>query len=1125
MLRLIMGRAGRGKTARIFNEIKAKLMGNPTEKGNIFIVPEQYSHAAERELCKICGDSVSLYAEVLSFTRLADRVFSEIGGLADQTLDGAGRILAMDMAVKTVEQKLKVYRRVAHRPEFWEKLLDCVDEIKSCAISPEQLDETADKIPGVLGRKLSDLALITSAYDAITGKTDPRDKLTKLADVLREREILRGCNFYIDGFTDFTAQELCVIKAILCLASSVTVALTCEGLTGEDEIFECSRRTAVQLKRIAGQLGIEVKEEYCEEYAERRPNELSFLEKQLFAPGFEVFEGDQDRVEVIKATQTSEECEVAAAKVRQLIKEHGYRYSDIAVTARGFSSYETMAERIFGRYGVPAYIGKKSDILQKPVLMLLTSALETVTGGWRYEPVMSYIKTGLTGLTPRQCDKLENYVYMWNIRGALWERNEDWSFSPGGYGAVGDITDDLAEINRIRRMISAPLIRLRQTGKRAENVRGQVMALYDFLEEIALPERLKRKAEDFEKSGDRQLSGEYMQLWSVIIQAMEQCVHIEGDMPMSQKEFAEIFKLTLSQYGVSAIPMSLDRVGMGEMDRMRRRDVKCLIILGAHDESLPAAGSPSGILSDVERETLIGLGLSLSNTASDRLERELGLIYNALTMATDRVIVIWPTVGADGKEKRPSYVTLRLMDMFGIKDIYNLDYRTWAEIPCIDLALSAGISQRESLSLHAGTALSDEGKNALEMIKLRSVEHIKELSGKMARELFGEKPKLSASRLETYGLCHFRYFMQYGLGAKESKRAEFDAPAAGTFVHFILENAIREVGEGGGFRDVSETELRDITDKYVEIYIRDEMQGFRDKTQRFVYLFERLRRETYEIVGDMIEELGLGDFEPLDFELTFSGGGGGGQGESGHGGVQLPPIKFSDGRTDVSVTGIIDRVDGWVRGDSIYLRVMDYKTGVKEFSLSDIWYGIGMQLLIYLFALCEKGGEYYGKKLEPAGMLYVPARDIIISMDRDSTDEDIQKERNKKLKRHGILLKNPVLIEAMEAGDEKRFLPVKMKKGEVSGENLLTAEQLGKLAGHIEETVIEMGREMLLGDIKVNPIGGGVKNPCEYCGYRSACQLEENSNAVRFLKKLKNEQVLELIDSELAGRELRKGTD
>lgn len=1123
MLRLIMGRAGRGKTARIFNEIKAKSTENPTEKSNIFIVPEQYSHAAERELCRFCGDSASLYAEVLSFTRLADRVFSETGGLADQTLDGAGRILAMDMAVKTVENRLEIYRGVAGKPEYLEKLLDCVDEIKSCAISPEQLDETADKIPGGLGRKLSDLALIASAYDAITGKTDPRDRLTKLADVLREGEILRGCVFYIDGFTDFTAQELCVLNAILRAASSVTVALTCEGLTGEDEIFECSRRTAVTLKRMAGQLGIPVQEENFGKNAERRPLELSFLEKHIFSPGFDAFDGDQDRVEVIKAATASEECEIAAAKVRQLIKEHGYKYSDIAVTARGFSVYETMAERIFGRYGVPAYVGKKSDILQKPVLMLLTSALETVTGGWRYESVMGYIKTGLTGLTPQQCDKLESYVYMWNIRGAMWERDEDWSFSPGGYGAIGDMTDDLAEINRLRRMIAAPLIRLRQTGKRAENVKEQVMALYEFLEEIALPKRLKRKAEEFEKSGDRQLSAEYMQLWSVIIRAMEQCVHIEGGMMMRQKEFAEIFKLTLSQYGVSAIPMSLDRVGMGEMDRMRRRDVKCLIILGAHDESLPASGSSRGILSDADRETLIGLGLSLSNTASERLERELGLIYNAITMATDRVTVIWPTVGADGKAKRPSSIVLRLMDMFDLRDIQELDYRTWAAMPCVDLALSAGILQGESLPIHAEKALNVEEKNTLERIRLRAVEQPKKLDGEIAKKLFGEKLKLSASRLETYSLCHFRYFMQYGLGARESKKAEFDAPAAGSFVHFILENVIREVGEGSGFKDVSETALRNVTDKYIEIYIKDELQRFKDKTQRFIYLFERLRRETYDIVTDVAEELGRGDFEPLDFELTFSEGGdrGGAKGK----GAQLPPIEFSDEKTDVSITGIIDRVDGWVKGDSLYLRVMDYKTGIKEFSLSDIWYGIGMQLLIYLFAICEDGREYYGKKPAPAGVLYAPARDVILTIDRDSTDEEIKRERNKKLKRHGILINDPVLIEAMEDGEEKRFLPIKMKKGEVLGENLLTAEQFNKLAAHIKKTVIKMGREMFLGDIKVNPAGGSVKNPCEYCGYRSACQLEENSHVVRHLKKLKNEQVLELIDSELAGREPEKGAE
>lgn len=1109
MLRLILGRAGRGKTSGILREIKENM--SASDARSIMIVPEQYSHAAERELCKTCGDSASLYAEILSFTRLSDRVFSETGGLADQVLDGAGRILAMDAAVKMCAHHLKVFPHVSGRPEYLEGLLETVDEMKSCAILPEKLEDKAELLTGSLGRKITDIAVILSAYDAITGRMDPRDRLTRLAEALPDSSIIKGADIYIDGFTDFTAQEAGVIKAMLPKAASLTVALTCQGLTNETEMFESSRRTAVSLKRMAEDMGLSVQVDTAGEYDENRPQELRFLEEHLFSSGFERYEGVNSRVEVINADTVSAECEIAAAKVRELIKEHSYRYSDIAVAARGFSSYETTAERIFARYGVPTYVGKKSDIMQKPALMLLTSALEVVTGGWRYDAAVKYIKTGLTGLSPNQCDKLENYIYMWSIKGSMWYKNQPWSFSPEGYGVIGERTDALLEeMNTLRQRVLGPLLKLSDSGKKAEDVGGQVLALYEFLEDIGLSHRLEQKAAQFEENGDMQLSGEYMQLWSIIVQAMEQCVASEGDILMDQREFADIFKLTLSQYSVGTIPMSLDRVGMGEMDRTRNRHVKCLIVLGATDESLPVIANCSGMLSDSERERLIEMDLPLVNTVNDRLHRELGLIYNTFTMASERLVIIWPSVGGDGKEKRKSTITARLIEMYDIDpDTAWSDYafRTWARRPCIDLALTAGRFGAQELADCAFKALDGEDRKSLEGIKKRSEDKQPELSPEMAERLFGNKLVLSPSKLETYGKCHFSYFMQYGLKAKVIKKAEFDAPAAGDFMHFILENVIREIKDSGGFKAVEPKQWRIITDKYLDIYVKEKLLDFRDRTERFKYLFSRLRAETYQIVGDMIQEMSKSEFEPLDFELKFRDDG------------QLPPVDFSDSDTDISLTGIVDRVDGWLRGDTLYLRVMDYKTGLKEFKLSDIWYGMGMQMLLYLFALRDDACDYYKvNRIEAAGVLYAPARDIFLLMDRDCTDKEIQKERDKKLARKGALLCDPDLIEAMEEGDEKQFLPVKLNKGELTGDSLLTAEQLGKLSRHISNTVRLMGREMQSGDIKINPVGGNMASPCRYCGYRSACQLEESSGKIRYMEKLNNNQVFDLIDEELGNQ-------
>lgn len=1107
MLKLILGRAGSGKTSRLLGEIKENVAN--CSAGNIVIVPEQYSHAAERELCKTCGDSMCLYAEILSFTRLSERVFAETGGLADHILDGAGRILAMDRAVKMCAHRLKVYPHVAGKPEYLQGLLETVDELKSCDISPESLEDEAVALTGALGNKLADIAVVLSAYNAVTDRMDPRDRFTRLAQALPDSSMMKGARIYIDGFTDFTAQESNVIKAMLPIAAKVTVALTCQSLTDDSEIFESPRQTAVALMRMAEAMGIAVEIDYHEECDDSRPEEIKFLEGNLFAPGLKRFEGQCGRIEVINADTASEECELAAAKVRQLTMESGYRYRDIAVAARGFDAYETNAERIFARYGVPTYVGRKSDIMQKPVMMLLTSALEVVTEGWRYESVLKYIKTGLTGLTPNQCDKLENYIFMWSIKGAMWYKNEPWSFSTEGYSSAADGEDALLdEMNALRVELSAPLIKLSESGKKAQDVKGQILAMYGFMEDIGLAARLEFKAEQFEEKGDRQMSAEYLQLWSVILQAMEQCVAGEGETIMSQKEFAGIFRLILSQYSVGTIPVSLDRVGMGEMDRMRSRHFKCLIVLGATDESLPVISGVQGLFSDAERERLIKCELPLVNTANDRLRRELGLIYNTFSMASERLIIMWPTVGADGKGKRQSTIAARICEMFGA-DPYSAgrDYvfRAWARRPCIDLALSAGRPEKNQAAKTALNALKGEERLIFDKLRARAQGRKPKLTPDRAAKLFGAKMTLSASRLETYGRCHYSYFMQYGLKAKIARKAEFDAPVAGDFMHFVLENVIRDLKMDGDLKTVTESRWRSLTDKYIDAYVKDILLDFRDRTERFKYLFSRLRAETFQIVGDMLQELAKSEFEPLDFEMKFRDEG------------QLPPVNFSGGGINIALTGIVDRVDGWRKGDTLYLRVMDYKTGMKDFKLSEVWYGLGMQMLLYLFALRDTACDYYQTgSIEPAGVLYAPAREIYLLMDRDSTDKQIQKERDKKLVRKGALLWDAEMIDAMEEGEEKQFLPVGLTKdGALKGGNLFTLEQMDKLSRHITRSVISMGGEIALGNIEVNPVQGATACPCGYCGFMSACQIEQGTGQGRYIESLKNSQVFELIDREL----------
>ena len=492
MLKLLLGRAGTGKTYTMLTA-----MGQAT-RPQILIVPEQHSHDMERQLCAIGGNAVSLRAEVLSFTRLANRVFSTHGGLAAPTLDGGGRLLLLCTALKSVADQLKVYQRPSRKPAFLSSLLATVDELKSCCISPEQLWAAGSETGGGEGDKLTDLSLVYGAYEAMTAQrwADPRDKLTRLAQVLSETSWAAGKDFYVDAFTDFTPQERQVLSALLDKGASVTVALTCDKLEkdeGGTGIFSPARRTARQLLRLAKDRGVPAQVEVLTGDRTGRTAALAHLEGQTFAPWPVPLEEGGEEVTLFTANTPYSEVEWTAAEILRLVREEGYRFRDIAVCARSLEGYGPTIETVFARYGVPVFLSRMSDILEKPILTLITAALDTVSGGYRYDDLFRCLKTGLTGLSQEDVDLLENYALTWSLEGSAWTGKKDWTNHPKGYGRkfTEEDTALLARLNLLRRQVTAPLEELRRqpdkTGK------GQAMALYRFLETMGVPEQLARR--------------------------------------------------------------------------------------------------------------------------------------------------------------------------------------------------------------------------------------------------------------------------------------------------------------------------------------------------------------------------------------------------------------------------------------------------------------------------------------------------------------------------------------------------------------------------------------------------------------------------------------------------------
>ncbi|HJB69533.1 MAG TPA: exodeoxyribonuclease V subunit gamma [Candidatus Flavonifractor avistercoris] len=1081
MLKLLLGRAGTGKTHALLEAIAAQ-SGRP----QVLIVPEQHSHNMERQLCALGGNQVSLHAEVLSFTRLASRVFSVYGGLAAPALDGGGRLLLLCAALKSVAPELKVYQRPSRKPAFLSGLLATVEELKTCCITPEHLWTAGVDAEGPEGDKLTDLSLIYGAYEALTARqgADPRDKLTRLAEVLAREDWAAGKDFYLDGFTDFTPQERQVIGALLARADSVTVALTCDHLE-EDEggagIFSPARRTARQLLRLAKERGISREIVVRTGRAGPKAPALAHLERELFAPSPAPWTGEGDALTLFTANSPYSEVEWTASEILRLVREEGYRFRDIAVCARSMEGYGSLIETVFARYGIPVFLSRMSDILQKPILALITSALEAAAGGYRYDDVFRYLKTGLTALSAEDVDLLENYVLKWNLEGSAWTAKRDWANHPKGYGRTFTEEDNalLSRLNALRKQVAAPLEALRKNPDRTG--RGQAVALYSFLEAAGVPERLAERTAELNRRGQAALAEEYAQLWDILCGGLEQCAQILGDAPMELDEFSRLFALVLSQYDVGSIPVSLDRVSAGEMPRLAHRSCPVVFLLGADDGAIPAAAPSPGLLNDDDRSLLASYGLELAPRLSDKLYREMTIVYETCALPQKRFCVSWAAAGADGEEKWPSFLLSKLKVLFPHArrvEEGRLDgsFRLAAPLPALELA---GRFPR------AGTALKTLPDYAPLVERMERAAGLTRghLTRPAVDALYGRRVPMSASRMDKYKSCHFSYFMQYGLKAEARKAAGFQAPEYGTFVHYVLEHVLRACQARGGVKEVSREELRALAREAVERYVAEELGGLEHETARFQYLFRRLLKSVFAVVDNVAEELRASQFQPISFELGFGAG------------KDLPPVELTVDGVTVSISGFVDRVDGWEHDGKLYLRVVDYKTGRKSFDLTDIWNGMGLQMLLYLFTLADEGEALYGKQIEPAGVLYLPAREAVVAGSRAMTEEERRKKVDAELRRRGIVLDDPEVLSAMEELGEggPRFLPVRVNRaGAITGEALVSAERLGKLARHTGRILEEIGQELAAGNIAADPFWRGPEhNACQWCDYAEACHFEE----------------------------------
>ncbi len=1096
MLHMIVGRAGSGKSHTVLETIARESVYRP----QILLVPEHTSHEAELDVCRVLGDTASACCEVLSFRTLAGRVLSEMGGSADIALHSGGKLLTLRRCLEELGPELKVFQKPSRKVSFLEQLCALFDEFYAYSVTPEALLRLVETLEN--SDKLWDIALLFNAYDHKLRRSDSdlRSRMERMAEVVGESDYFTGKDVYFDGFSFFNRLEEQAIARILKTANSLTVVLLADD--HDKELFGNSLHTKDRLARLGRENGCPV---YIHHKVSAREDSLGHLERYFLA-GEKPWKGDCEEIALYEASAPLQEVEYVCAQIRDLARR-GVRYRDIAVASRNMALYGPLIERVFRRDDVPIYMSRRSDILEKPIMTMVLGAVDAVTGGMEYEDVFRCLKTGLAGISYAECDLLENYCVRWQIRGSMWLRETAWTADPDGYHP--DMTPErqsvLARVNAIREKVRMPFAQLHEGLTGRSSARDKAKALYLFTEQVRVPEVLQQRAEELLAAGNVQAAEEYRQLWDIFCDVLDQFVEILEDTQLDGEEFARLLRLVLTQYSVGTIPATIDQVKVSEITRNDRHTVAYLFLLGATDDCLPTVPVSQGILDRDDRSALREKEIVLSDDGFDPLDNEMQNIYACLAQPQKKLTVSYPALGTDGTEKHPSFVVERIKNLFPMLSVQREDGSYRLSTLAGALALAGG--SHNALWEYFAT-LPAYRPALLAMERAKDIRRGK-LSAEAVRALYGEHVAMSASRMDKIKQCHFAYFMEYGLKAKERKSAGFDAPERGTFVHYLLENVNRDVKDLGGYQAVTDEQLHNMVGRYCEQYKNEYIDNYHEKSARFRYLFDRLRKTAYEIVDNMAREMRVSDFRPIAFELGFGGKDG-----------TLPAITVTQGDTTLSLGGKVDRVDGWLHDGKLYLRVVDYKTGKKSFDLADIRYGLNVQMLLYLFALGDHGAEEFGMPIVPAGVLYHPARDVILSAARNVTPEALERSLQKELRRSGMVLQEAQVLQAMEhsALESPCYLPLKVAKdGSLSG-SLATAEQFGKLSRYMDKLLGDIAAEIGQGTIDADPVARGPQTPCDYCPFMAACGFDERSDQRRYVQAVKSpEEFWDYVDEQTEG--------
>lgn len=1113
-LRFYFGPSGSGKSHRIYEEIMQRAAQEPG-RNFLIIVPDQFTMQTQKDLVIRSDRGGILNIDVLSFGRLSHRILEEVGTKEMPVLDDTGKSLVLQKIAADLKEQLPAMGSLLHKQGYIHEVKSAISEFMQYGISTQDMDKliaSAEK-RGALAMKLRDLKTLYRGFQDYI--RDHFITTEETLDVLRrslvKSKILPDSVVVFDGFTGFTPIQNRLIQELMrvCEETIVTVTIGEEEdpyqMDGEQKLFHLSKKTVADLVKLAAEAEVTRGEDVFVKGGPNRFTEapaLCYLEQNMFRYQYEPYTEKQCEIRMFEALSPREEVHQTALYIRKLIRKEGLTYRDIAVVIGDLEGYASYVETEFGQLEIPCFLDRTRGIVLNPMIEYIKSALQLYIRDFSYDTVFHFLRSGMADISREEIDELENYVIRTGARGyrtysRLFTRKTEEMQQGSGQEDTERAEETMERLNRIRQQF-ADTVEILHMAPRAK-AGEYVDHLYDFLEQNQVQQKLLNYQQRFEQEGDLAKAREYAQIYRLVMDLLDQIYELLGEEEISLQEFADILEAGFGEITVGTIPQNVDRIVVGDMERTRLKQVKVLFFLGVNDGNIPKNASKGGIISDMDREFLIESGTEMAPSPRQQMYIQRLYLYLNMTKPSERLYLSYAKVNSDGKGIRPSYLIDTVRKLFPQLAVEYPQNRSRLEQ--IEGRQEGARYLAEELREYADGTLREEerqdfylmyrayeadpeGRDRLTAAAFRRYKE-SGLSRIVARALYGRQLENSVSRLETYAACACRHFLQYGLSLQEREEFGFEVSDMGNVYHAVLENFAGKLAESGRtWWDFDENFATQAIKEAVEGYAATYGETVLYSSARNEYAITRMSRILTRTVLTLQQHLKQGSFQPDDYELSFRFA------------EDLDSIHVDLSEEEkMHLQGRIDRIDVSEDAEHVYVKVIDYKSGNKKFDLAALYYGLQLQLVVYMNAAMElESRKHPDKEIVPAALLYYHIDDPTIETPVELTQEQINEEILTKLRMNGVVNSDPAVVERLDRflQDKSKVIPVEKKKdGSFSARSgILSREELHVVSAYVDTKIRQIGREILDGKIAANPYEKGNEEACTYCAYKKVCGFD-----------------------------------